>query len=495
MGRVLAEVFPVFAGAVDEVCGLLDRLLGRPVREAVFAAPGSAAAGAVDQTVFTQAGLFAVEVGLARLLTSWGVTPDYVTGHSVGEIAAAHVAGMFSLEDACKLVAARGRLMQELGGGGAMAAIAASEEELTGWLARAGISDAVVAAVNGPSSVVVSGAAGSVAVAGRYWRGRGRRVRRLRTSHAFHSPLVEPMLGQLGEVAAGLSYAAPRIPVVCSVTGELDAGLMGAAGYWVRQAREAVRFADCVRWLGEAGAGVFAELGGDGSLSALGQAIPAAAGAAGAAGAEGAAVAAGAVWVPVLRVRRAEAEAVLSAAAELFVRGVQVDWAAMFAGSGAQRVDLPTYAFQRQRYWPAAPAAESGGLPVAGGDGAEARSGPQLPEQSWRYAVTWQPVTGLQGDAMLAGRWLVLVPAVQAGAGLTADCVQALTEGGADVVPVTVDRASLDRAALADQLTSAAAAAGSGVAGVVSLLALDEGEHPGYPGVAAGVAGWRGPCC
>ena len=270
MGRVLARVFPVFADAVAEVCGHLDPLLGQPVQDVVFAGPGTGAAGVVDQTVFTQAGLFAVQVGLARLLGSWGITPDYVTGHSVGEITAAHVAGMLSLEDACKLVAARGRLMQELGGGGAMAAVAASEEELSGWLAQAGITDAVVAAVNGPRSVVISGAAGSVAAAGRYWRGRGTRVRRLRTSHAFHSPLVEPMLAGLAEVAAGLSYQQPRIPVVCSVTGQPDPGLMGTAEYWVRQAREAVRFADCVRWLAEAGAGVFAELGGDGSLSALG---------------------------------------------------------------------------------------------------------------------------------------------------------------------------------------------------------------------------------
>ena len=143
MGRALASVFPVFAEAVAEVCGYLDPLLGRPVADVVFAGPGSAAAGAVDQTVFTQAGMFAVQVGLARLLGSWGITPDYVTGHSIGEIAAAHTAGVLSLADACTLVAARGRLMQELGGG-AMAAIAAPESEVAAWLAETGGESGVI---------------------------------------------------------------------------------------------------------------------------------------------------------------------------------------------------------------------------------------------------------------------------------------------------------------------------------------------------------------
>ncbi|HEV3288634.1 MAG TPA: beta-ketoacyl synthase N-terminal-like domain-containing protein, partial [Streptosporangiaceae bacterium] len=310
MGRALAGAFPVFADTVAEACGLLDRLLGQDVAQAMFAAPGSAMAGLVDQTVLTQAALFALQVGLARLLQSWGITPDFVTCHSIGEIAAAHVAGMLSLEDACALVAARGQLMQALGGRGAMAAIAAPEADVAAWLDQAGIKDVVVAAVNGPQSVVISGAAGAVAQAGRYWRARGVRVRRLRTSHAFHSPLVEPVLTRLAEVAAGLSYDQPRVPVVCSVTGQPDAELMGTPGYWVRQAREAVRFADCIRWLAQARAGMFTELGADGTLSALGPTI----------GAEDS------VWVPVLRARRPESAAVLGAAAQLFVRGVSVDW-------------------------------------------------------------------------------------------------------------------------------------------------------------------------
>jgi acyl transferase domain-containing protein len=476
MGRVLAGAFPVFADAVAEVCGCLDPLLGRPVSDIVFAGPGTAVAGAVDQTVFTQAGMFAVQVGLARLLGSWGIVPDYVTGHSIGEIVAAHVAGVLSLADACTLVAARGRLMQELGGGGAMAAIAAPEEDVAAMVDH---SQVTVAAVNGPASVVVSGPAGAVAAAGRYWRDRGVRVRRLRTSHAFHSPLVEPMLAELGRVAAGLSFAAPRIPVVCGLTGQPDAELITTPGYWVRQAREAVRFADCARWLADAGTRVFTELGADGTLSALG------------ASGDG-----DAAWVPTLRARQPEVTAVLGAAALMFVRGVSVDWTGLFGQAGARQVELPTYAFQRQRYWPSV-RSEVTGAPVAGGDGPEAgfwaavdrqdlaglagalqvsgeeplsavlpvlaqwrrRLRRQSAVDQWRYRVTWQPVTGLGEGASLGGRWLLVVPAGSAGGELAAACAQVLAGGGAQVVTV---QACLDRRMLADTLRAVAGAGAGG---------------------------------
>ena len=411
MGRVLADAFPVFAETMREVCGLLDPLLARPVADVVFAGPGTSAAGAVDQTVFTQAGMFAVQVGLARLLESCGITPDYVTGHSIGEIAAAHVAGVLSLSDACALVAARGRLMQELRGDGAMAALASSESEVAARLAESGRC-AQIAAVNGPAAVVVSGAAGDVATEARYWRGRGVRVRRLRTSHAFHSPLVEPMLARFAEVAEGLSFMPPAVPVVCSVTGQPDADLIATPGYWVRQAREAVRFADCVRWLADAGSKTFVELGADGTLSALGQACVD-----------------GAAWVPVLRARRPEPAAALAAVAELFVRGAPVDWTGVFEGSGARRVPLPTYAFQHQRYWPTLRAAVTG-MPVAAGDGTEA--------DRWRYQVSWQPVTGLSDGAGPAGTWLLVVPDGEAAGDLGEACGRALSGGGARVRVETV---------------------------------------------------------
>ena len=312
-----------------------------------------------------------------------------------------------------------------------------------------------------------------MAAAGRYWRELGARVRRLRVSHAFHSPLVEPMLARLGEVAAGLSYQRPGIPVVCSVTGQPDPELIATPGYWVRQAREAVRFADCARWLAEAGTRIFAELGGDGTLSALG----------------------GQGWVPVLRAGRPEPATALTAAAEAFCRGVDVDWAAVYAGSGARRADLPTYAFQRQRYWPAARPA--GHLPVAGGDGAEAGFWAAVDRQDlaglagtlrvrddaplsavlpalaawrrqrarqsavdrWRYQITWRPVTGLPDSAALTGRWLLVVPAALTVATWPPRaCAQVLADGGARVTVLAT--ADLDRETLAGRLREVARAEG-----------------------------------
>ncbi len=331
----------MFSAAFDEACQRLDAQLagyaGRPVREVVFAAAGSADAALLDQTMFAQAGLFAVEVALFRLAESWGVRPDFVAGHSVGELVAAHVAGVLSLDDACALVAARGRLMQALPPGGAMVAVEAGQDEVAGMLAGR---EAVVslAAVNGPSSVVVSGDADAVAEVAGELAGRGRRTRWLKVSHAFHSPRMEPMLAQYGEVAEALSYAPPRIPVVSGVTGSLAGpGQVCSPGYWVEQVRAAVRFADGVGALRAAGAGAFVELGPGGVLSGmtrqcLGDDQDS-------------------VVVPVLRARRAEAQTLVRALAEVHVRGGGVDWEAFYAGSGARRVELPRYAFQRERHW------------------------------------------------------------------------------------------------------------------------------------------------
>ncbi|WP_225851353.1 acyltransferase domain-containing protein, partial [Streptomyces sp. HPF1205] len=211
--------------------------------------------GVLGETLFTQGGVFALEVALFRLVEWLGVRPDFVVGHSVGEVAAAHVAGVLSLEDACVLVGARGRLMQGLPGGGAMVSVQGSVEEVVGSL----VAGAEVAAVNGVDAVVVSGDEAAVVAVGEVWRGRGRRVVRLAVSHAFHSARMDPVLGELGGVVAGLSFGEPVIPVVSTVVGGLVD--MGDAGYWVRQVREPVRFADAVEWLVGRGVTGFVEVG------------------------------------------------------------------------------------------------------------------------------------------------------------------------------------------------------------------------------------------
>ncbi|MFE7628768.1 acyltransferase domain-containing protein, partial [Streptomyces sp. NPDC057509] len=327
MGRELYGAYPVFAEAFDAVVAELDARLGRSLREVVWGED----AGLLNGTMFAQAGLFAVETALFRLVESWGVRPDFLVGHSVGEIAAAHVSGVLSLGDAAELVVARGRLMQALPAGGSMVAVEATETEVLPLLnAEVGI-----AAVNGPRSVVVSGTESAVAdVVGKF-AGEGRRTSTLRVSHAFHSPLMEPMLAEFGAVVAGLSFGAPSIPVVSGVSGDLAEG-WGSAEYWVRHVREAVRFADAVSFVVSRGVTSFVEVGPDGVLCGMAQqSVDADA----------------AVFVPLVRKGRPEVTSAVAGLGQLHVSGVPVDWARLFEGSGAHRVDLPTYAFQRERYW------------------------------------------------------------------------------------------------------------------------------------------------
>ncbi|MGW4324203.1 SDR family NAD(P)-dependent oxidoreductase [Streptomyces sp. NPDC004684] len=343
MGRELYAAYPVYAEAFDAACAELDRELAGhvplPLREVVFAEDGTETAALLHRTVYTQAALFALQVALFRLVESWGVRPDLVAGHSIGELAAAHVAGVYSLADGARLVAARGRLMQALPEGGAMVAVQAAEDEVRPLLPADG--RAGVAAVNGPEAVVVSGDEDAVLAVAEALAGRGRKTKRLRVSHAFHSVRMEPMLAEFRAVAATLDCAAPRIPVVSALTGarvELDD--LGSADYWTRHVREAVRFADAVRRAREQGAGHFLEIGPDAVLTAMARETVDALG-----------DPAGAAFLPGLRRERPEPATLLAAVAGLWARGVPAAPAALLAGTGARRIDLPTYAFQRERYW------------------------------------------------------------------------------------------------------------------------------------------------
>nr|WP_084523619.1 type I polyketide synthase [Nocardia inohanensis] len=317
---------PVFAATFDQVVAELNPLLGQPISldEAL------AATDSINQTVFAQAGLFAFEVALYRVLEAWGLRPDLVAGHSIGEIAAAHIAGVLSLSDACTLVAARGRLMQALPTGGAMLAVGAPESAVAPLLTD-GVS---IAAVNSPTSVVVSGIAAEVDALAEVFAGKSWRTSRLRVSHAFHSGLMDPMSADFAAVVEGLSFARPTIPLVSTVTGTRVTDEMSDPAYWVRQVRATVRFADAVTTMAEAGVARFAEIGPDAVLTPM---------------VLGTVDAEGTVAVAVARREEATTATVTAAVAKLFVSGAEVDWAAFYPG--AQPIDLPTYAFQRERFW------------------------------------------------------------------------------------------------------------------------------------------------
>lgn len=328
MGSELYAAYPVFAEALDAVVDELDRHLRYPLRDVIWGHDQDL----LNTTEFAQPALFAVEVALYRLLMSWGVRPGLVLGHSVGELAAAHVAGALCLPDAAMLVAARGRLMQALPAGGAMFAVQAREDEVAPMLGH----DVSIAAVNGPASVVISGAHDAVRAIADRLRGQGRRVHRLAVSHAFHSALMEPMIAEFTAVAAELSVGLPTIPVISNVTGQLVADDFASADYWARHIRAVVRFGDSVRSAHCAGASRFIEVGPGGGLTSL---------------IEASLADAQIVSVPTLRKDRPEPVSVMTAAAQGFVSGMGLDWASVFSGYRPKRVELPTYAFQHQKFW------------------------------------------------------------------------------------------------------------------------------------------------
>jgi acyl transferase domain-containing protein len=496
MGRELSEAFPAFGQALEDICAHLDPELN----QVMFTDPDR-----LGRNAFGQPAVFAVEVALFRLLECMGVSADFLMGHSMGEIAAAHVAGVLSLEDSCRLVTARGRLMDMLPAGGAMISVRASEGEMLARLPD-GLS---IAAINGPDSVVISGPEDlAVEVAAGFTESR-----RIAVTVAGHSRYVDEMLSDFGRVTEGLTYSSPRIPIISTVTGELaTAQELCSPDYWVRNVRMAVRFLHGMRELEKQGVKTYMELSPDSVLASMAEACLTE-------GTDGVA------FIPLLRANQTEVRSTAMALATAHVRGLTVDWSKWFARSNARRVELPTYAFQRKRYW-----ATSTTRPVcgAGPDVAEARFwkavegqdisaaaetlevteeeagsalGAILPTlakwrqshrdksvvDGWRYHISWKPIGEPPPSAPFetgpSGHWLVVIPPDHATTHWPHATVRALTDHGVKVRELVLDKTNTDRAILARRLRDCGA-----VDGVLSLLGLSDHPHPEHPVIPVGVA-------
>lgn len=333
MGRELYNTQSTFREALLRCGELLKDQLDPPLIEAIYP-PKNGDSGRVDQTAYTQPALFALEYALYSLWKSWGVEPDAVLGHSVGEYVAACAAGVFSLEEGIGLIAERGRLMQALPPDGAMAAVFADEgvaAEAIGPF-REEIS---IAAVNGPRLTVISGRADSVERVTKTLASQGVRCTRLNVSHAFHSPLMERVLEPFREAARRIRYASPRIDLISNLTGDFIGDDIAAADYWVRHVRETVRFAAGIESLYRKGYRIFVEIGPQPVLVGMGKAF----------------LPAECVYLPSLRRGRPDWEPLLHSLGTLYVMGMKIDWRAFDGEHALGKIPLPTYPFEGRRYW------------------------------------------------------------------------------------------------------------------------------------------------
>ncbi|NEO35907.1 MAG: SDR family NAD(P)-dependent oxidoreductase [Moorea sp. SIOASIH] len=336
MGRQLYETQPVFRQTLDQCEQILKTYLEKSILDVIYPENTKELNSAlIDQTAYTQPALFAIEYALFQLWKSWGIKPDVVMGHSVGEYVAACVAGVFSLEDGLKLIAHRGRLMQQLPSGGEMVAVMASKEKVNQLIAP--YADKVaIAAINGPVSTVVSGAAEPIKTVRDSLEAEGIKTKQLQVSHAFHSPLMEPMLAEFEAIASEITYNKPTIPLISNLTGTTADDSITTASYWVNHVRQPVKFAQSMETLHQLGYDVFLEIGSKAILLGMGrQCLPEGVG----------------VWLPSLRPAQEDWQQMLHSLAQLYVQGFKVDWLGFDRDYSRSKVVLPTYPFQRQRYW------------------------------------------------------------------------------------------------------------------------------------------------
>ncbi len=336
MGLELYRSAPVFRDELDRCAEILEAYLKKPLLAVIFEGVKGPGGPLLDDTAYTQPALFAIEYALVKLWQSWGIQPDVLMGHSVGEYAAACVAGVFSLEDGLKLIAHRGRLMSALPRNGEMHAVFASEPQVLEVLAQQ--QGAVsLAAVNGPNSCVISGESAVVRKAAGEFEARGIESRALNVSHAFHSPLMEPMVAEFARVAAEVTYAPPQISFISNVTGGLAGDEVAAAEYWCRHIRQPVRFAKGMEMLEQQGCGVYLEAGPQPVLIGMGRSCVTDGGSS--------------AWLASMREGVAEWQQLLESLGSLYSRGITVDWLGFDAPYGRRRLSLPSYPFERQRHW------------------------------------------------------------------------------------------------------------------------------------------------
>ena len=343
MGRQLYEQEPTFRQALDQCDQILQQYLESPLNQVLYPQdPQHSSSSVLDQTAYTQPALFAIEYALFKLWQSWGINPDAVMGHSVGEYVAATVAGVFSLEEGLKLIATRAKLMQQLPCGGQMVSVMANEskvrEVITPYKEKVALAKPAVgiAAINGPLSVVISGEAEAIAAMVSSLESVGIKTKRLQVSHAFHSPLMEPMLAEFEAVAHQITYHQPKIPLISNVTGKKVDQSIATANYWVNHIRQPVKFAASMETLQQQGLEIFLEIGAKPILLGMGrQCLPEEFG----------------IWLPSLRPGVEEWQQMLSSLGQLYVKGAQVDWSGFDRDYSREKVVLPTYPFQRERYW------------------------------------------------------------------------------------------------------------------------------------------------
>ncbi|WNE96631.1 SDR family NAD(P)-dependent oxidoreductase [Streptomyces luomodiensis] len=513
MGVGLMDASPVFAARIEECAAALAEFTDWSLVDVLRGAEGAPSLERVD---VVQPVLFAVMVSLAELWRSLGVVPAAVIGHSQGEIAAACVAGILSLKDAARVVALRSQAIgRVLAGKGGMVSVALPVAQVRERIAPWGEERVSVAAVNGPSSVVVSGEPEALDELVAACEADEVRARRVPVDYASHSAQVELLREELLELLAPVQPRAAEVPFLSTVTGEWVEGPELGAEYWFTNLRRTVELEGAVRRLLDEGFGVFIESSAHPVLTMGVQET-----------AEDAGVEAAAIGS--LRRDEGGLDRFWASVGEAWTRGVAVDWEAVFEGTGARRIGLPTYAFQQQRYWPEAAPARAAGetrhdaveakfwaaveaedwqtlaaeLTVAGDQPmsavlpALASWRKQTREQSvvdgWRYRVTWKPLAE-ERSARLSGGWLVVAPGTGEEPGTEDTWTDAvagvLAERGADVRRIAVDTATYGREELAERLrTALAETGGASFAGVVSLLAPAEGAHPGHASLPAGTA-------